>query len=88
MLGEFKAISGQLLKDVCLNTYQTLDYIVKLANDNGITDLNYLCKTGDKFIFNPELVVNIATLREIEIKDKKYLITETPDPVDFGLNYN
>lgn len=87
MQREFKAVAGQLLKDVCLNTYQTFDYLVKLALDNNKYDLGYKCKTGDVFVFETDLVVNLGVLRDIEIRQQKFLTTEVPDPVDFGLNY-
>lgn len=87
MLKEFEAVSGQLLKDVCLNTYGTLDQLVKLAKDNNIDDLQYKCKTGDVFTFDTDLVQNLAVYRDIELNETKYLTTEIPDPVDFNLNY-
>lgn len=87
MLKPFEAVSGQLLKDVCLNTYGTLDQLVKLAQDNNIEDLHYKCKTGDVFIFDTDLVQNLAVYRDIELNETKYLTTEIPDPVPFSLNY-
>lgn len=87
MLEEFKAVEGQTLTDVCLNTYQSLDYLVKLARDNQVADLNYTCKTGDVFLFDPSLVVNLGVLRDIKFKGTRYLTAESPDPVEYSLNY-
>jgi hypothetical protein len=31
---------GQSLYDLCLQVYGTLDFLVKFANDNGVTDID------------------------------------------------
>lgn len=31
---------GQSIYDLCLQAYGTLDYLIKFANDNGVTDLD------------------------------------------------
>lgn len=54
----YTAVSGQNMYDVCLITYGSLDFVVKLANDNGISDLNNINLTGILFTYDNTLVVN------------------------------
>lgn len=51
-------VTGQSLYDVVMITYGSADYLVKLANDNGITDLNNINLTGIPFTYDNTLVVN------------------------------
>lgn len=52
----FNAINGQSLADVCMNTYGTMDYFVKLMQDNNITNANQLPYTGQKFKWDETIV--------------------------------
>jgi hypothetical protein len=52
----FKAINGQSLADVCLNTYGSMDYFVKLLQDNNIANANQLPYTGQQFSWDETLV--------------------------------
>jgi len=52
----FKAVSGQSLADVCMNTYGSMDYFVKLLQDNNITNANQLPYTGQQFKWDETLV--------------------------------
>lgn len=54
------AVTGQSLYDVCLITYGSLDFLLKLANDNGITDLNNTALTGIAFSYDSSLIANQA----------------------------
>jgi len=58
MSATYTAVSGQSLQDVCMITYGSLDYLVQLANDNYITDLNSSSLSGVTFTYNDTLVVN------------------------------
>jgi hypothetical protein len=52
----FKAVNGQSLADVCMNTYGTMDYFVKLLQDNNIANANQLPYTGQQFKWDETLV--------------------------------
>jgi len=54
----FKAIAGQSIYDVCLQTYGTLDYLYKLMQDNGINGLNENIYSGQTFVWDDTLVVD------------------------------
>jgi hypothetical protein len=58
MSATYTAVSGQSLQDVCMITYGSPDYLVQLANDNGITDLNNCLLSGVVFTYDNSLVVN------------------------------
>jgi len=53
---------GQSMYDLCLMAYGTLDLFVKFCADNNITDVNYLAKSGDVFIYDQSLVVDEGLL--------------------------
>jgi len=55
---QYKAIDGQSIQDVCLSTYGSLDYIYKLIQDSGVSNLDYVVKTGDVFYYDLSLTVN------------------------------
>lgn len=69
MLSEYKAVLGQSMLDVCLNTYQTLDYLYKLVIDSGITDINYIPKSGDVFLYDKSLVSQNTTVTRTVINN-------------------
>jgi hypothetical protein len=52
----FKAVNGQSLADVCMNTYGSMDYFVKLLQDNNIANSNQLPYTGQEFKWDETLV--------------------------------
>ena len=56
----YTAVTGQSLYDICLITYGSFDFLLKLANDNGITDLNNTALTGIAFSYDSSLVANQA----------------------------
>lgn len=55
---EYKAISGQSIFDVCLQTYGTLDYLYKLLQDNGIESVNAPVIGGQTFQWDDSLVLD------------------------------
>ena len=78
----YTATNGQSILDVCLNTYGTADYIYKLIQDSGYTDLDMIPTTGDVFVFDEKLVTvgnysntkiltkkTYATISEINLSD-------------------
>lgn len=60
----YKAIVGQSIYDVCLQTYGSLDYLYKLLQDNGIESIDEPVMGGQVFQWDDSLVldqgVNIA----------------------------
>jgi hypothetical protein len=46
------AYNGQSILDVALNTYGTLDKVVKLASDNGVTNLLTYPTTRQAFVYD------------------------------------
>ena len=54
------AQNGQSLYDLCLQTYGALDYLVKLATDNGFDDLNQYPSPGQQLNYDVLLVTNQA----------------------------
>lgn len=57
---QFNAVYGSSLSDVCLNTYGSLDFYVKLLNDNGV-EPNQLPYSGQPFMWDETLVFNQTT---------------------------
>jgi hypothetical protein len=55
-MNSYYAVPGQSLYDICLNTYGTLDYIVKLILDNNISGLSYVPVSGQQFVYDTSLV--------------------------------
>ena len=54
----YKAIAGQSIYDVCLQTYGTLDYLYKLMQDNGIAGLDEDVYSGQQFQWDDNLVLD------------------------------
>jgi hypothetical protein len=52
----YKAIAGQSIYDVCLQTYGTLDLIYKMMQDNGVNGLNEPVLSGQAFVWDESLV--------------------------------
>ena len=61
MIREFTAISNSTIYDVCLNTYGTLDLLVKLMYDNDFDGVDTLPTNGQVFSYDDTLVQNIST---------------------------
>lgn len=55
---EFVAISNSTIFDVCLNTYGTLDLLVKLMVDSDHDGVDVYPVVGQKFYYDPMLVVS------------------------------
>jgi hypothetical protein len=58
----FFAQPGQSIYDVCLMVYGSLDYIVKLLNDNNIDGLNNVDVVGQVFIFDSTIRQNTSSI--------------------------
>lgn len=61
MIKNYISQQGQTIYDVCLNTYGTLDLLVKLKTDNGFKSLQDDFKPGTVFKYDDTLVVNQPT---------------------------
>lgn len=57
------AEEGQSVYDICLNVYNSLDYLVKLMKDNNISSIDDALYSGQTFVYNDE----IGTLDTIKI---------------------
>lgn len=56
----YQAIFGQSIFDVCLNTYGSLDYLLKLITDNGVPNINYTPFSGQQFAWDETLTEDQA----------------------------
>lgn len=56
----YKSIYGQSIFDVCLNTYGTIDYLLKLITDNDIENINYTPYSGQEFTWDETLTSDQA----------------------------
>lgn len=54
----YKAITGQSIFDVCMQTYGTLDYLYKLLQDNGIDSVDVPVIGGQTFLWDDSLVLD------------------------------
>lgn len=54
----YRAITGQSIFDVCLQTYGSLDYLYKLMQDNGINGVNEDVLSRQPFVWDDSLVVD------------------------------
>lgn len=79
MLRSYKAIEGQSLLDVCLQTYGTLDLLIKLMQDSGIDNVNVKPKSQQVFIYDDTLVFNQGVTNQ-------YLLSNIIYATDAGEN--
>ena len=85
----YPATSSQSLYDVCLATYGDYAYLSKLMRDNGIASMSYRPYNGQRFQYDPELVVNqsveaqgykFTTAADKAVDNFEVLIAEDSDP--------
>lgn len=57
----FYAIAGQSLQDVCMNTYGSINYFVKLLVDNNVPSMDAEVYSNQAFVWDETLVANQAT---------------------------
>ena len=55
---EYTAISNSTIYDVCLNTYGSLDFLVKLMTDNRFGSIDNYPRNGQVFYYDETLKVN------------------------------
>lgn len=61
MIQEFIAVDQCTIWDVVNNTYGSVDFIVKLMQDNGFPNINTYPENGQVFLYDDTLVVNQNT---------------------------
>lgn len=68
MIREFVACEMSTIWDVCLNTYGTLNYIVKLMVDNNFAGVNSYPVAGQVFLYDDSLVYGLAQQKSNDVK--------------------
>lgn len=51
-MSQYKCVEGQSLEDICLQTYGSLDFILKLIQDNGFDNINSQPYSGQLIIWD------------------------------------
>jgi hypothetical protein len=90
----YKAINGQTIADICMNTYGSMDYFFKLVQDSGIADGDQVPYTGQEFKYDEMLVLDSSVNRTTTLGNiiyatgnsgngnTYYITTGTPTIVD------
>ena len=68
MTKEFVSVEMCTIYDVCLNTYGTLNYLVKLMVDNNFNGVNDYPIAGQIFVYDDTLVYGLAQQKNNTIK--------------------
>jgi hypothetical protein len=63
---QFTAISNSTIYDVCLNTYGTLNLLVKLMDDNSFPGVDTYPQHGQVFVYDDSLV-NVQTNQSLNM---------------------
>ncbi len=58
----FFSTNKQSMIDMCLQSYGTLDLLVKFCNDNSIDSVNYIPPKPQAFVFDERLITDQKTL--------------------------
>lgn len=83
----YRATSGQSVLDICLSVYGTLDYLIKLVVDSGVSGVDYVPKTGDIFYYDNTLTVNSNAFQTRSVARYATLYRDN-SIVDFGIDFN
>jgi hypothetical protein len=95
---QYKCVEGQSLEDVCLQTYGSLDFILKLIKDNGFNNINNIPYSGqiitwDELLTVDQLVNQTATnggityaTRYLENNPVKSVVSGTQGKRIYGAN--
>lgn len=79
----FNAVAGQSIFDVCVNTYGSLDYLVKLMQDNGVANVDAPVITNQAFLWDETLVSNQNIQQQIQQSN----IVMATKPQSIGAKY-
>jgi hypothetical protein len=60
-MSKYKAIDGQSIFDICLQTYGSLDFLQKLIDDSGFDNANASPYSGQEFSYDDDLLVDQLT---------------------------
>lgn len=77
----YKAINGQSIYDVCLQTYGSLDYLFKLMQDNAFAGLDEIVISGQEFFWDDSLVINQQVNAAFLATGQLYSTMAPPKPV-------
>lgn len=77
----YKAINGQSIYDVCLQTYGSLDYLFKLMQDNAFAGLDEIVISGQEFVWDDSLVINQQVNAAYLATGQLYSTKAPPKPV-------
>lgn len=72
MIQQYSARNGQSIYDVCLNTYGSYDYLIKLLQDNSFPNLNTYPYTGQQFLYDDALVKDDSVFLTTTINNVLY----------------
>jgi hypothetical protein len=90
MLKNYKAVNGQSIFDVCLNTYGTLDRLIKQLVDSGAGQgVNNIPASGQVYVYDDELVEDQAVSQAYLLTGVRYAtINGTNGQTYYILNQN
>jgi len=74
---QYKAVTGQSLLDICLNTYGSFDLLTKLIEDNGIDNANYTPFSGQVFVWDEKLTVDQAVNQQTQNSNIAYATADS-----------
>ncbi len=86
MIQEFVAVDQSTIWDVVNNTYGSVDFIVKLMEDNGFPNVNTYPENGQIFLYDDSLVVNQNT-QQTAAGTVKYATRERTTTNDENMKY-
>jgi hypothetical protein len=86
MIQEFVAVDQSTIWDVVNNTYGSVDYIVKLMEDNGFPNVNTYPANGQVFLYGDSLVVDQNT-QQTAAGSVKYATRERTTTNDENMKY-
>ena len=58
----YTVLDRQSIFDICLNTYGSLDFLIKLMSDNNFPGCDNYPVAGDAFLYDDSLIVNQTTV--------------------------
>lgn len=84
---QYTARPGQSIYDICLQTYGTLDLLIKLCIDNDISGVEDEFTIGKIFTFDSSLIFNLATYKKNN-NQSIYYATKITLPVFLNGDFN
>lgn len=63
MIKSFEAAANSTIYDICLNTYGTLNLLLKLMQDNKFLNVNTYPVAGQIFLYDDTLIDNSAQMQ-------------------------